>query len=214
MIFRETFQQLKFARAFFTIVKDPEKTGAVFDVADAAPDTSPGLQHALSVAKQSPEFFALLKERFTPERVELSQLLSLPETSFGYAYAKHMTDNGLDPNFYSKPRGSSEVAYLKTRGRQTHDYWHIATGYGTDPWGEYALQSFMLGQFQPALSLIILGASLVRLAKTNPEKTAEYIELIISAYRRGQKATKLLGVKWEDEFNTPLHELREKLLLN
>ena len=108
----------------------------------------------------------LLRERPTLDShtVDLARLRTLPPTTLGGAYVRHLDDHHLDPDLFQPPPGLPEVPrFVAQRLRQTHDVWHVLTGYAPDVEGELALQGFTFAQIGMPSSLLI--ATLGTLAK-------------------------------------------------
>lgn len=65
----------------------------------------------------------------------------------GYIYARTMKDKGFDPDLYSHMTADTDASYVELRLSQTHDIWHLITGFDTSSAGEIGLQAFHLPQF-------------------------------------------------------------------
>ena len=91
--------------------------------------------------------------------------------------------------------------------RQTHDMWHVVTGYATDPLGEALLQAFTYGQLQPPSSLLIALAGTMK----GFSKRRSLPQEMLAAYRAGRNAGKLSTFPWEDYLDTPLSTVRARL---
>lgn len=149
----------------------------------------------------------LLEERPTIDSrtVEWDRLRALPETTLGGAYARYLDDNALDPDLFQPPPGLPEpVRYIATRIRQTHDLWHVLTGYAPDVPGEIALQAFTFAQLGMPSSLLIacVGTAL---------KAPRSARRVMDGYRRGRAATFLPVVRFEAMWDQPLDAVRRAL---
>ena len=96
------------------------------------------------------------------------------------------------------------MRFLADRMRDTHDLWHVVTGYGPDLLGEAALLSFSYAQTKnPGVLLVVcLG-----IAKSEAGSRAVMLE----GYRRGQRAAWLPAIEWESLLERPLGEVRSQL---
>jgi ubiquinone biosynthesis protein Coq4 len=83
-----------------------------------------------------------LPQRYLAASPCLETLLKLPEDSLGYHYATHLISLNFETNFYRSIQVNSDTDYLLLRLRQTHDIWHIVTGFGVDVHGRIATESF------------------------------------------------------------------------
>ncbi len=117
--------------------------------------------------------------------------------------------NGITPEpFESRPNADHELAaYVMTRMRQTHDPWHVLTGYTADIRGEILLQAFTYAQIgsPSALLITILGA--VR----HGRGWEGQMKAIREAFSRGKKTRFLPTFRWEEHWATPVSSLRERL---
>lgn len=141
--------------------------------------------------------------------VDYDALRALPPDTLGGAYARFLEDNGLDPDLFDAPPGlPSMIAYVAKRMRQSHDLWHVITGYGPDVGGEIALQAFTFGVTRmPSARLLALFGTL-RYARHDPS----IVRRAIVAARRGRRAKFLPTVRWEDHFARPLDDVRRDVL--
>jgi ubiquinone biosynthesis protein COQ4 len=137
--------------------------------------------------------------------VDFERLRALPADTLGGAYARYLDDNGLDPDLFQPPPGLPEVARtLATRIRQTHDVWHVLTGYAPDVPGELALQGFTFAQLRMPSSFLIatLGTAI---------KAPAEMRRVWDGYRRGRDAAFLPPVRFEAHWERPLDALRVEL---
>ena len=124
---------------------------------------------------------AELRGRNVPTIVNLATLRSLPEGTFGRAWANFLDQHGLSP------------LSTGSRHKQLHDGIHVLTGYGSDPIGEAEVQAFLLGTKFSTTNLLI-GLGLLRLLYQQlPETQALKFsqmpwERLQQAYQRGQRS--------------------------
>lgn len=196
--------------ALAKVLVDPERTDQVLEFAIHA--------NAGSLARRIDRFFddprgrRLYEERraIDSRTIDLDRLGRLPGGTLGRAYADFLRSRGITPEvFDGPPRHVSDprIAYLVQRMRQTHDLWHVVTGYGTDPASEIALQAFTFAQVGAPSSLILATAGTLRGVRQAPGLPRE----VIAAFRAGRRARELVVFPWEDHWETPLAEVRELL---
>ena len=195
-------------RALGRLLRDPEDTSQVFVLYVALnAETFPAV---LSLFLAQPEGPALMRDKpaIDSGSVDLSELAALPDTTLGAAFARHMHDNGLSPDAFQRPPGAPpDIAYLAQRLRQSHDLWHVVTGYGTDVVDELALQAFTYAQIRAPGPLVLSVAGALRWGATNPRVLARVLE----GYRRGKKAKPMLALPWESLWKDDLEALRKHL---
>lgn len=155
-----------------------------------------------------------LGERHRLGTVDLEALARLPQGTLGREFADHMKRNGLDlaaiPDLPSRDEGEFIFAHFY----ETHDIWHVVTGFATDKAGELGLQAFYLAQGGPArLSAMILSAGFLELLlkKGAFEDREARLFQVSRGYVMGKKAKPLFGVRWDDLWEVPLDEVRRSL---
>jgi ubiquinone biosynthesis protein Coq4 len=119
--------------------------------------TTPAYDLAAQHLKRDPACAGLIRERYIPCAHDLSALLTLPTDSLGYIYAKTMQEKGFDPNLHAGMTAKSDSEYIELRLSQTHDLWHILTGFDTSLSGEIGLQAFHLSQFPYPLGTMLVA---------------------------------------------------------
>src|SRR5690606_3236966 len=89
------------------------------------------------------------------EEVDLQSLSALPEETLGHQFARYFKDNGITPVHTENPI-EDDLDYISKRYRETHDLYHVITGYQTDPHGEMELQAFVMGNIGIRTPLMII----------------------------------------------------------
>jgi ubiquinone biosynthesis protein COQ4 len=145
--------------------------------------------------------------------LDLDSLLAYPEGSLGHEFAKHMKAANLDPAAIPTLEAKSPGEYVFAHYYETHDIWHVITGFGTDKAGELGLQAFYLGQGGPArLSAMILSAGFLELLLKADEWGDREARLfqIARGYVMGKHARNLFGVRWNELWGMQLADLRKR----
>jgi len=109
-------------------------------------------------------------------------------------------------------RGNVEVAHpyawFGRRNRDTHDIWHVLSGYHRDGLGEACLVAFSYAQSGGlGWALIAVGAVL----KSRQGPTHPFVRAIWQGYRRGKAAKWLAGEDYERLMSEPLDVARKRL---
>lgn len=196
-------------RALFALAKDPTQLERVFEIGEAL-NAGRALPRMLDRIENDPEVRRLLAERpaIDTRHVDFDALAALPDGTLGREYVRFMRDNGIDPDVFPTPKvGDPRVSYVMQRIRQTHDLWHVLTGYTPDLGGEIVLQAFTFAQLgaPSAFMIALLGA--VR----HGYKVPSLLPKMRDAYRRGKKTRKLAAFYWEDHWADSLVDLRARL---
>jgi ubiquinone biosynthesis protein COQ4 len=163
--------------------------------------------------RRDPACAELIEARWIPPAHDLEQLAALPEGSLGQAYAASLARLGYDPNLHAGMAPDSDAAYVELRLSQTHDLWHVVTGFDTTVTGEIGLQAFHLTQFPYPLGAVLTAQALVSATLGAPELLPELVEAIRTGLQMGLEARPLFAQRWEEGWQRPLVEWREALQL-
>jgi len=199
-------------RALARVLRDPEQTDQVLVFSTYAnAGTMPRRSHRFL---DDPRGRRLYRERraIDGHTIDLDALGNLPEGTLGRAYADFLRSRGLTSDvFEGTPEDVPDpgMAYIIQRLRQTHDLWHVVTGYDTDPASEVALQAFTFGQLgAPSAGILALLGTLRGMSIK-----ADLVRDVARAHRLGRRAEKLAIFPWEDYWSTPLLDVRRMLRL-
>jgi ubiquinone biosynthesis protein COQ4 len=195
-------------RSLHRLLQDPNDTRQVFILSIAV--SAGHLPRLLADFLSNEDGLALLTERAAIDstHVDFDALRALPADTLGGAYVRFLDDNGLDPDLFQAPPGMPPgIAYVIQRMRQTHDLWHVVTGYESDIPGEISILAFTYGQ---------TGAPSMRLLATvgTLRYSFEFESIfrrVWRAYQRGKAAPFLGTTRWEKMWHLPLTEVRERL---
>jgi ubiquinone biosynthesis protein COQ4 len=185
------FRPLKALRHFRKLIADKEDTEQVFHIIDALRDNRFGR----SVEK----FFATTEgQKILAERPYLPAMLDdhdalreLPEGSVGRVYVDFMEREGLTAQGLvdeslkfrrNKPSYDDMLELYGDRLRDTHDLFHILTGYGRDALGEQCVLAFSYSQTPSWGTLFIAWAGAREIRKGFGRRYPIY-----AAVREGQR---------------------------
>ena len=98
----------------------------------------------------------------------------------------------------------SDTSYVENRWQQTHDIWHIITGFDTSEIGEIGLQAFYLAQFQLPLASLLIANALIATTVFQPDALSPLLKAIARGWEMGQIAKPLIAQKWEDAWEKPV----------
>jgi ubiquinone biosynthesis protein COQ4 len=175
------------------------------------------------ITKQTIPYDALIKqaESIKNERSNADPRGRLDDDNesitFGQAYGLYLHEHGFDPDARDQVRyleeDSTDEAYVMTRYRQCHDFWHALTGLPPTVAGELGLKWLELFQTGLPLCAFSCCAAVWRLPATERRLVWDvYLPWARRAHRRLGDGV-LLNVYYEKEFDTNLRELRERLNL-
>lgn len=167
------------------------------------------------IALSHPVAADLLKERYLAPTPKIAELEALPKESLGYAFARYLIDNQLDPALLRESafieaheKRGEDVGFLAARGFQLHDMFHVLTGYDTTPLGEVRVVSFTVAQFPAPYPALIIGTRPLQAALYKPQLLPVLMDAISEGWMRGRQASSLIAVRWEELFERPLEELQ------
>lgn len=199
-------------RAWSTLVRDPSQLGRVFELRDSVADRAV-MEKMAAHLERDPRGAAALTGRPRLGVLSLGELSRLPDGSVGRAFADHMRRAGLDPAALPSLPSPDRLSYLSAHLYETHDLWHVVTGFDVDVAGELGLQAFYLAQFPGLLSAAILSAGLLNTAIYAPEERVRRMDEITLGWQLGKGAQPLFGVDWAPLLQAPLVDVRRGLKL-
>lgn len=151
----------------------------------------------------------MISQRYVGPQIKLEVLKNecAPGT-LGHAYYHHMTKNGIPAYDYSAYEVPDDASYIKLRKMQTHDIWHVVTGYNVDLLGELALQGFCHGQGPTVYQTLLLLALILHFATIKVTELSIALEAVFEGWQRGRAAHPLWAVRWEELWHRPLAEIQ------
>ncbi len=182
----------------------------------------PTVQQELELFARDDVGRALLAERPRRDLNELladrAALAAMPPDSFAAAYLDYMGGEGMGTSdAFLSAAGLEEKAarfgwsedqlWFVRRLANSHDLFHILSGYGRDIVGEIGVNSFTAGQI-PLLPLKLL---LVYMALLKPSRPIQWLRFMARAFRQGRRPPNLACVDYEAMLPLPLAEARRRI---
>jgi ubiquinone biosynthesis protein COQ4 len=140
----------------------------------------------------------------------MARAWDMPPNTFGAAYAKFMGNRNFSPDDRPPVRfmETEDLAYIATRSREVHDFWHVLFNLPTSVMGELALKMVEFHQTGiPMTFLSVAGASWRLKPKQRNYLFTHYAPW---ALRAGTSATDLMCVYYEEYLDLDLEEVRSK----
>jgi ubiquinone biosynthesis protein Coq4 len=145
-------------------------------------------------------------------RLELDKLLATcPPGSLGQVLATHMQRCGLNPNLFRPAQVHTPDDYAIVHITETHDIWHVVTGFGNDEPGEIGLVAFYCSHTGAPIFILLLAVALLNTALFNHQKTAERFDALVEGWNAGKRARSLFGIDWATQWQRPIEEIRREL---
>jgi ubiquinone biosynthesis protein COQ4 len=211
---RESLEQqvARTLRAFNEmLVSESSDTDKVFDVADST-TSGPATQESVRWLRRNPQMATLMDERYlstTPWSID--ELIRYPKGSLGRVFGSELAARGFDPEFYRRLDVVDDATYVELRWRQTHDLWHVITGFETHEIGEVGLQAVYLIQCRLPISSLLIASGLVGTTLNAPEQTAYLLRALDAGAELGSRAKCLLAQKWEEGLDRPVEDWQREL---
>lgn len=201
---------LSVSKGILSLLRNPSNTESVYDIEDGLYGTQ-AMQLAVDFIKTDANTAQLVQDRYIAPAPDLDALLQYPQDSLGYYYAAALTEAGFDPEFYRAIAVQDDASYILLRLRQTHDIWHLITGFGTDVAGELGLKAFELAQTRRPMALVLLTFGLLKALLKAPDTLATLLPTISQGYQLGLRTQPLLSQKWEEQWDKPLQQWQQEL---
>jgi ubiquinone biosynthesis protein COQ4 len=174
-------------------------------------DTS-AFELAVKHLRADPQCAELIEERYMAADHNIDRLLTYPPDSLGFIYARSMQAKGFQAeDLYKDIQIYSDASYVEARLSQTHDIWHIVTGFGVSAIEEIGLQAFHLPQFPYPLAVSLLSSSLMSSLLFAPQELPNLLSAIETGWAMGKTAKSFFAQKWEESWEKPLAEWRQDL---
>lgn len=161
--------------------------------------------------RRMPHGARALQEKPRLGKIDLETLGKLPEGTLGHEYARFMRRHGLDPASLPLKPVESDATFVEAHLRETHDLWHVVTGFEPNVAGELGLQAFYLAQFPNRVALAILSAGLMNTLLYAFDDSVARMTQIARGWLLGRQARPLFGTHWKELWATPIAEVRARL---
>ncbi len=208
--FKSVLSKLLIVKSSISMLLGDNSLETVGELTDGLLET-PAYDLVARYLNQDPACAALIRDRYIPPAHDLETLLILPPDSLGHIYAAQMKKTGFDPNLHAGMTATSDAEYVELRLSQTHDLWHIVTGFDTSIVGEIGLQAFHLPQFPYPLATMLVATSLISTTLREPETLPNLLDAIAQGLQMGKTAKPLFAQKWEAGWEKPLSQWQAEL---
>jgi ubiquinone biosynthesis protein COQ4 len=206
-------------RSLRALLRDPNDTAEGFRVIEAL---DPRIYHrTLSRIASRPSGLRLLREQ--PVLLDALRardaLDALPEGSLGRAYREFCTREGLNPDTFVQigeagsllPIDDPLLRFASHRSRDSHDVWHVVSGFRTDMAGEAGILGFTFAQTRsPGLLLLFIGG-LLHSFTVGGEPGQTMRRMAWFGLRSGTRAEPLAAAPWEEWLSKPIADVRAEL---
>lgn len=216
---RPKFRPFKAFSHFRKLIKDKEDTEQVFHIFEClprkgfVPDAKRFIdsERGRSLMASEPNLPSILDDHATLEK--------LPAGTVGRAYVKFMQREGLsaaglvaesDKMRAGRPVFDDQIQWYGNRLRDTHDLFHILTGYGRDALGEACVLAFTYGQ-NPSLGNVFIAYAAGLNMKKQIKSDAPIFKAIREAQKMGKACPRITEESIVDLLAQPLDTLRQRM---
>ena len=211
------FRPFKALAHFRKLIKDKEDTEQVFHIFESLPRK--GFMDDARAFVES-DFGKKLMERepYLPDLLDDHGWIDeLPEGTVGHAYVTFMRREGLsaaglvaEAEKMGRATYDDQVQWYGNRLRDTHDLFHILTGYGRDALGEQCVLGFTYGQTGNYGNFFIAYAGGLEL-KRSVKGNAPVMAAIRQGQRNGKAAKAIIEQDIRSLLAEPLEAARARL---
>jgi ubiquinone biosynthesis protein COQ4 len=195
--------------ASIKLVKDPKRLEEVIEMADAI--SSPEVMEQFVIDAQRTKNGASGLANRPRVTIDTRAFSALPIGTLGRAYADFMTANGLYAEDLPNRPSGNEHEWVRAHLFETHDIWHVVTGFRTDEAGELGLQAFYLAQLPARLAPLLLAIGFLNTALFAFHDKHARMDAIAAGWALGKQADGFFGVDWNAMWSKPIGEVRQLL---
>ncbi|AWW74641.1 hypothetical protein CD351_09425 [Erythrobacter sp. KY5] len=203
---------------FRLLMKDKEDTSLVFKIYESLPSKQfmPRVknltlsQHGQYLRETEPNLPEILDNH--------AELRKTPKGSLAHAYCDFMETEGLtaaglvaEADKLGRPKYDDLVQWFGDRSRDTHDLFHVLTGYGRDALGEQCVLLFTHGQSPTQGHLLIGYAGAANIKKMVWGSNAPVMGAVRQAKATGRGAARLIEQPIRELLKQPVDGVRSAL---
>jgi ubiquinone biosynthesis protein COQ4 len=191
------------------LVKYPTRLDEVITLADEISDDKV-MQEFIDDVRKDPMGARSLELR--PRlRIVPAELRQLPKGTLGREYIDFMDGNGLRAEDLPNRPSDNAPDFVRAHLFETHDLWHVVTGFATDLAGELGLQAFYLAQLPARLSPLLLAIGMANTLVFGFHDKVARMDAISHGWQLGKQARQFFGRDWSAMWERPLADIRAEL---
>ena len=208
----------RFALGLWRLMRDPENTkeaGVVeltFNRSRWGKKLARWDRVAEELVQDYPQLAPVVASRKRLARVDLEALIALPPNTLGHTLAKLEMQRGIDPNLVDPLPDNDDGEWLVAHLYETHDFWHVLTGFAFNEEGEYGVAGVYLGQL-PNATFFAFMVSIVMMKTVwkDGDQLGKQFRALCEGYQIGQRSLPMVGLDWSQLWHRDLEELRREL---
>lgn len=203
---------------FRLLMKDKEDTSLVFKIYESLPSSQFMPRVAALTMSGRGEFLRATEPNLPEILDDHATLRKTPKGSLAHAYCDFMESEGLtaaglvaEADKLGRPKYPDLVQWFAERSRDTHDLFHVLTGYGRDALGEQCVLLFTHGQSPTQGHLLIGYAGAANIKKMVWGSKAPVIGAVRQAKATGKGAPSLIEQPIRELLKQPVDRVRQAL---
>lgn len=209
---KKLWLNLRLMKGALTLVKDPDALDKVFHIADSLGATQrPMLEEICAEVSTHAQGRSSLAERPRIGQVKVETLLAYPAGTLGRAFGEFLHQSGPDPAALPVRPANDPLEYSMAHLYETHDVWHVATGFETDVAGELGLQAFYAAQIPGKLPIALLAIGFLNAFLFAFDDRKRRLDAITRGWLMGKAARPFFGYRWADKWAMPLAAVKREL---
>ncbi len=206
---------------FRRLMKDKEDTSLVFRIYESLPSSN-FMTRLEKLALSERGELLRSTEPSLPEILDDHEALrKTPKGSLAHAYCDFMESEGLtaaglvaEAESLGRPKHDDVVQWFSDRSRDTHDLFHVLTGYGRDALGEQCVLLFTYGQSPTHGHLLIGYAGSLNIKLHVKGSEAPVMGAVNQAKRTGAGAAVLVDQPIRELLKQPLESVRKAMTIS
>ncbi len=210
---RKVVASWKLLRAGLHLVKNPaDGLNEVFEIADTLYDSQKPMVEAMVLdVRKHEQGRAAFETRPRVGDLSVPRLMTMPPGSVGRSLGELFTRYQLDPSELPVRAANDDAEWLSAHLYETHDLWHVITGFETDTAGELGLQAFYAAQLSGKLPSVLLAIGFLNTFLYAHDDRERRFEAIVRGWQLGRRMRPLVGYRWAEVLERPLGEIRAEL---
>jgi len=201
------------------LIANKEDTEQVFQIIEALNGRSQVANLQAFASTEAGQHLLKRREYLPPLLDDHSWIRDLPEGTVGRAYVDFMEREGLTAKGLveesekmgrADSRFDDDLQWFGHRLRDTHDLFHVLSGYSRDALGEACLLGFTYSQ-NPGRGVIFIAYMAARQLAKNLPKEARVMDCLWEGKRNGKIASKIVREDVIALLHEPIEDARKRL---
>ncbi|MEM8494176.1 MAG: Coq4 family protein [Planctomycetota bacterium] len=198
-------------RGVVGLLRDPHDIQNIYKIEDGLLDT-PSTCLAANFVRDQPGCAVMIEQRYLRNApYDMDALRSLPDGTLGREFARHLDEYDFDPQYYRVNEVTDDATYILARIRETHDIWHVVTGFYPTPIGEIGIKAVELAQVRRPMAAVLCAGAVLRYMLRTPQRFGDLLASISAGYQMGLHSKPLFAEKWEQRWDQPVEDLRRAM---